>query len=194
MNSNTIAKAYPVTVSADDSVNAVVFDTFTITVTIPNSAPVITNPGNKSYDQGEAIAAFSITVTDAEDIPTVILSGLPFGLVHTPGQVSGTIDSDATAKDYAVNISANDRSNPAVSATFTITVLLTISPSETCTSEWFIDEILNLSEERESSFSPRILKLYSDKIEEVERTTKILRCETEPRWRQVRHLSLHDRP
>ena len=48
-----------------------------------------------------------------------------------------------------------------------------------CDDETFIDEILNLSAERESTFSPRLLKLYSDKIEEVERTTKVLRCKAE---------------
>lgn len=48
-----------------------------------------------------------------------------------------------------------------------------------CDDERLIDGILELSEERESTFSPRILKLYSDKIEEVERTTKVLRCKAE---------------
>ena len=146
---------------------------------VPNSPPIIVNPGSKSYDQGESITVFSITVTDAEDTPTVHLYGLPSGLSYWSGQVSGTIPSNITAKDYSVTISANDGSNSAVSAIFTITVLPTISPSQTCADEWFIDEIVGLSEERESSFSPRILKLYTDKIEEVERTTKLLRCKAE---------------
>ena len=89
---------------------------------IPNTPPVITIPGDKSYYQGESITAFDITVTDAEDTPSVSLSSLPLGLVYESGQVRGTISSDAAVGDHAVTISANDGSNPAVSATFTITV------------------------------------------------------------------------
>ncbi len=151
---------------------------------IPNSRPIITNPGNKSYDQGETITAFDITVTDAEDTPAVRLSGLPPGLSYQSGQVVGTISSQASAKDYRVTISANDDSNPTVRATFTITVKLTIASSQTCNDEWFIDEIIELSEDNESSFSPRILKLYTDKIEEVERTAKLLRCKAEAKMSQ----------
>ncbi len=151
---------------------------------IPNFPPVITNPGNKIYDQGETITNFNITVTDAEDTPTVRLSGLPPGLIYQPGQVVGTIPSYAEARDYSVTIFANDGSNPAVSTTFTITVMRAISSFEACDDEWFIDEIVGLSEERESSFSPRILKLYADKIQEVERTTKLLRCKAEAKLSQ----------
>ena len=55
----------------------------------------------------------------------------------------------------------------------------TIDPTIGCDDEWLIDGILELSEERESTFSPRILKLYDDKLEEMERTTKLLRCKAE---------------
>ena len=151
---------------------------------IPNTPPVITNPGNKSYDQGETITDFNITITDAEDTPAVRLSGLPPGLLYQLGRVVGTIPSYAEARDYTATIFANDGSNPAVSTTFTITVNRAIASSQTCSDDWLIDAIVNLSEERESSFSPRILKLYTDKIEEVERTTKLLRCKAEAKMSQ----------
>ena len=61
----------------------------TITVTEPeedssNAPPVITDPGDKSYEQGETITSFGITVTDADgDTVSVTLSGLPSGLSYT---------------------------------------------------------------------------------------------------------------
>ena len=119
--SDAVARDYAVTIFADDGSNPAVSVTFIITVT-PNAPPVITNPGGKSYYQGESITAFYITVTDAEDNPTVTVSGLPSGLTYKSGQVSGTISSDAGVEDYAVTISANDGSNPTVSVTFIITV------------------------------------------------------------------------
>ena len=54
----------------------------------PNAAPVITDPADKTYERGETITAFGITVSDADqDTVTVTLSGLPSGLTYTNGQV-----------------------------------------------------------------------------------------------------------
>ena len=121
VSSGAAVGAYAVTISANDSSNPVVSFTFTISVT-PNTPPVIANPGSKSYYQGESITAFGVMVTDAEDNPTVTVSGLPPGLVYESGQVSGTISSDATVGEYAATIYANDGLNPDVSATLTINV------------------------------------------------------------------------
>ena len=55
----------------------------------------------------------------------------------------------------------------------------TIDPTIGCDNERLIDEIIKLSEERESAFSPRILKLYDEELEEIERTAKLLRCKAE---------------
>ena len=120
------AQAYTVTVGADDGVNAAVEATFTVTVTEPaasNAAPVITAPGDKTYEQGEAIAAFAITVTDADgDDVTVTVTGLPSGLSFANGQVQGTVAADAAAQAYTVTVGADDGVNAAVEATFTVTV------------------------------------------------------------------------
>ena len=88
-----------------------------------NTAPAITDPGDKSYAQGESVTAFAITVTDADgETPTVTVTGLPSDLSYDSGQVSGTVAADATAKDYTVTITANDGVNPDVTETFTVTV------------------------------------------------------------------------
>ena len=44
-----------------------------------------------------------------------------------------------------------------------------------CNDERFTEQILELSEDNQNAFSPRILKLYSD-VEELERTERVLRC------------------
>ena len=48
-----------------------------------------------------------------------------------------------------------------------------------CDDQWLVDGIVQLSEENKDSSATRILKLYSDMVEEIERTDKILRCRTE---------------
>ncbi len=53
-----------------------------------------------------------------------------------------------------------------------------IGPIE-CDDTRLVEAIIDLSEEKESTFSSRILKLYDDTIEEVERTTSELRCRAE---------------
>ncbi len=84
--------------------------------------PVITAPGDKTYEQGVAITAFGITTSDADrDAVTVTVTGLPSGLSYANGQVQGTVSASATAQAYTVTIRANDGVNT-VTATFTITV------------------------------------------------------------------------
>ncbi len=126
VSDDATAQAYTVTITAKDGVNAAVTETFTITVTekaASNAPPVITDPGDKTYEQGEAITAFAVTVTDADqDTLAVTLSGLPSGLSYASDQVSGTVSDDATAQAYTVTITAKDGVNAAVTETFTITV------------------------------------------------------------------------
>ena len=125
-----VVKDYTATITANDGVNSDVTETFTVTVTAAapppsNASPVIANPGNKTYRQGEAITAFDITVTDADDdAVSVSVSGLPGGLAYDSdaGQVSGTVAADAAVKDYTATITANDGVNDAVTDTFTVTV------------------------------------------------------------------------
>ena len=118
-------KVYTATITANDGANAAVTETFTVTVTDVSFAPVITDPGDKTYAQGTTITAFNITVSDADgDTLTVTVTGLPSGLSYssTTKKVSGTVASDATVQDYTATITANDGTNTAVTETFTVTV------------------------------------------------------------------------
>ncbi|MDE2751739.1 MAG: Ig-like domain-containing protein, partial [Gemmatimonadota bacterium] len=129
--SNAAAKAYTVTIEANevnDGLKAEATFTITVTASTPpaNSAPVITAPGDKTYQQGQAITAFGITTSDADnDEVTVTVTGLPSGLSYANGQVQGTVSASATAQAYTVTVSANDGVNTAVTGTFTITVTAT---------------------------------------------------------------------
>ena len=117
------AQDYTVTITADDGVNPAVSASFTITVTAANRPPVISAPGDQSFARGETIQAIAIQASDPDDDSLkVSLSGLPSGLSYASGRVEGTVAADAAAQDYAVSISADDGVNPAVSASFTITV------------------------------------------------------------------------
>ena len=99
-----------------------------------NAPPVITAPSDKSYEQGEAITSFGITVSDADqDTVSVTVTGLPSGLSHTNDQVQGTVAANASAQDYTVTISADDGVNAAVTETFTITVTAPAAPAVTVT-------------------------------------------------------------
>ena len=125
-------KAYTATISANDGVTPAVTEDFTVTVTASaapppaNSPPAITDPGDRTYAQGQAITAFDITVTDddEEDTVTVKVTGLPSGLAYskTTGKVSGTVADDAAVKAYTATISASDSVNPDETEDFTITI------------------------------------------------------------------------
>ncbi len=137
---NAAAQDYTVTITVDDRAYPDVTETFTVTVTDVNFAPEITDPGDKSYKQGEAVTAFPITVTDADgDTPAVTLTGLPSGLSYASGRVSGTVAVDAAAQDYTVTISADDGVNPAVTETFTIAVAdVNFAPVITWRDDFFV--------------------------------------------------------
>ena len=91
-----------------------------------NAAPIITNPGDQTYSIGDTIAPLTITVTvaDAEDTPTVTVTGLPNGLTFddTSREITGTVANDAKLGDHLVTITADDGDNAAVIETFIITV------------------------------------------------------------------------
>ena len=119
-------KDYTATITANDGTNADVTKDFTVTVTDTNFDPVITDPGDKSYAQGEAITAFDIETSDADgdDTVTVTVTGLPAGLSYssTTKKVSGTVSQTAAVQDYTATISADDGTNDAVTQDFTVAV------------------------------------------------------------------------
>ena len=106
----------------------------------PNRTPVITNPGDKRYRQGQTIEAFSITASDADgDEVTVGVSGLPAGLSWSSGMVSGTVPADAEARAHAVTVTADDGVNEAVTLDFTITVAGNGAPAITNPGDQAVD-------------------------------------------------------
>ena len=118
---------YLIGISANDGINNAVSGGLLFTVK-KNTSPVITNPGDKSYYRGTAVS-FDITVTDAEDTPSVEVSGLPNGLSYdeSTGEVSGTVASSALSLNessiaYPVTVTADDGCNPEESEAFTITI------------------------------------------------------------------------
>ena len=133
--SDATVQDYTVTIRAVDEENLAATATFTITVVPPNDPPVITNPGDKTYQQGEAITPFRIVVSDpdsdnvrigATGLPTGLNSGIDLGFdpeIHSsPWLISGTVSTEAAAQAYTVTLSADDEINAAVTETFTITV------------------------------------------------------------------------
>ena len=128
------ARAYTVTVTANDGTSDAVTATFTITIAVGNMPPAIPSLTDRTYKQGQTIEAFSIAVTDPdEDTVTVTVTGLPDSLEWSSesGRVSGTVAAAAAAQPYPVTVTANDGTNDAVTATFTITVTENMPPTIT---------------------------------------------------------------
>ena len=121
----------------DDSANHA--DSFTYTVTdgdgnVSNAAtvsiavstpPVITDPGDKTFAREQQVDGFDIVVTDAEETPTVTVTGLPPGLLYDrmKGQVRGSVYARADLKAYTATITADDGVNAPVTEDFTVTVV-----------------------------------------------------------------------
>src|SRR5256712_8180735 len=104
---------------------------FTITVNEVNSAPVVTNPGNKTTNE-LANLAFTVTATDS-DIPANTITwsltlGTPAATGATIGAGTGAFSWTPTEAQgpgvYPVTVTATDNGSPVMSgsATFTITV------------------------------------------------------------------------
>ena len=119
-------RTFGMTVTADDGVNPAVTRTFSYFVVY--APPRITVPDDKTFAQGETIAAFDITVDVDPEYKTVEVTGLPEGLSYADDQVQGTVSPEAESKDYTVTISADGDGEGGtvdyapVTATFTITV------------------------------------------------------------------------
>jgi hypothetical protein len=87
-----------------------------------NTAPVVTNPGNRVGAVGVAVS-FKINATDAEgDALVFSASGLPAGLsINANGRITGT---PTTAGSQSVTVTANDGAATG-STSFTYTINLT---------------------------------------------------------------------
>src|SRR5439155_46940 len=124
---------YPVTVTATDNGSPVLAGSasFTITVNEVNSAPVVTNPGNKTVNE-LANLAFTLTATESDVPANTITWSLTLGPPASPtrrscdltGAFSWTPTEAQGPGTYPVTVTATDNGSPVLanSASFTITV------------------------------------------------------------------------
>ena len=137
--STTLTETFNISITVEDEAGETETTTFTLTVK-PNTSPTITNPGNKTFETGEntgkAITSFRFEVTDAEDTPSVEVSGLPDDLSYSYNAVtdsvtiSGTLSANVSGTS-TVTVTANDGCNTAVTETFEIKVDVNSAPTVT---------------------------------------------------------------
>src|SRR2546427_2171524 len=122
---------YPVTIVATDNGSPPLSGNAAITITVNevNSAPVVTNPGNKTTTELAALT-FTVTATDS-DIPANTITwsltpGTPAATGATIGASTGAFSSTATEAqlpgNYPVTIPATDNGSPPLRATAAITI------------------------------------------------------------------------
>src|SRR5438552_2926582 len=121
----------PITVRVTDNGSPALssFETITVTVNEVNSAPVVTNPGNKTTNE-LANLAFTVTATDSDVPANTITWSLTLG---TPAATGATIGSGTGAFSwtpteaqgpgtYPVTIVATDNGSPVLSGSAAITI------------------------------------------------------------------------
>ena len=102
------AGSYSVTVSVDDGTESR-SASFVWDVVEPNVAPMVTNPGAQSNNEGDSVSV-TISATDGNgDALTYSATGLPSGLSinSNTGEISGVLNYE-TAGSYTVTVDVND--------------------------------------------------------------------------------------
>ncbi len=103
---DTQAGSYAITFTASDGTLAS-SKTVSMTVTVPNAAPVLATIGNRSVNENQTLA-FTISATDAEgDAITYSTTGLPGGASLT-GQAFSWTPTYTQAGSYNVTFTASD--------------------------------------------------------------------------------------
>ena len=116
---------YSITFTASNGVGTAASQTFTLTVTTAQTAPVITSANNTTFTVGAA-GTFTVTTTGT---PTPSLSetgGLPSGVTFKDnGNGSATLSgtpASGTSGTYSITFTASNGVGTAASQTFTLTV------------------------------------------------------------------------
>ncbi|MDX1690325.1 MAG: putative Ig domain-containing protein [Acidimicrobiia bacterium] len=111
----SVSSPYSVTITVTDSGGLTDTDSFTWTVSDTNRPPTVTNPGDQSDAEGDAVA-LTVSGSDPDgDTITWSATGLPPGLsiAAGTGEISGTIDYTAAAgSPHAVTVTATDDGTP----------------------------------------------------------------------------------
>src|SRR5439155_1528416 len=126
---------YPVTIVATDNGSPVQSGSAAITITVSevNSAPVVTNPGNKTTNE-LANLAFTVTATDSDVPANTITWSLTLG---TPAATGATIGAGtgasrwtpSTSGNFPVTVRVTDNGRPAASAFEAITIAVGQAPN-----------------------------------------------------------------
>lgn len=134
------AGTYTVTVTVSDgSLSSSV--TFAWTVTNVNRAPLVTNPGTQTHEEGAAVT-LAIVASDPDGQPlSYSATGLPSGLSINPvtGVIAGTIGITAEGT-YTVTVTATDGALSG-SATFTWVVTPTANTPPICSAAYTIADL-----------------------------------------------------
>src|SRR6185312_8477386 len=122
---------YPITVRVTDSGSQTDFETIQVMVNEVNTAPVVTNPGNKTVAE-LANLAFTVTATDTDIPANTITWSLTLG---TPAATGATIGAGGAFSwtpteaqgpgTYPVTIVATDNGSPVLSGSAAITITVT---------------------------------------------------------------------
>jgi hypothetical protein len=118
----TTASVYNVTATVSDGSSSD-SESFTWTITGPNVAPVVTNPGNQTGTVGVAVdLAISASDANGGDTLTFSASGLPAGLAidGVTGHVTGTPTSSGL--NDSATVTATDNHSASGSASFRWTI------------------------------------------------------------------------
>jgi hypothetical protein len=121
--------SYQVTFTATDDGTPPLTDTETITITVNevNAAPVLAAIGNKSVDEGSALA-FTVSASDPNDTPanavSLSVSGLPEGASFDPatGAFSWTPTEEQGPGSYPVTFTSTDDGTPPLAHNETVTI------------------------------------------------------------------------
>src|SRR5213594_3911406 len=125
-------RVYPITVRVTDNGSQTDFETIQVMVNEVNSAPVVTNPGNRTTAE-LANLAFTVTATDT-DIPANTITwsltlGTPAATGATIGAGTGAFSWTPTEAQgpgtYPVTIVATDNGSPVLSGSAAITISVT---------------------------------------------------------------------
>jgi len=119
---------YSITVNVSDGAGGTGSTTFSVHVNEANNAPVVTNPGNKTVNEG-SLLSFTVTATDsdvpAQTITFSLAAGAPAGASITAGGAFSWTPAEIQGPgDYSITVNATDNGSPNLtgSATFSVHV------------------------------------------------------------------------
>jgi hypothetical protein len=134
MPASSDAGSVTVSFTATDAGTPVLSTSRALAITITNPPPVLTNPGNQSHAEGEAIGLQMVATDPDRDPLTFSATGLPteLSIDAATGRITGTIARGAAAgSPYSSVVTVTDGTD-SVSTTFSWTVASRCPPDTVC--------------------------------------------------------------